>query len=138
VTCQEKKQQKSQEITFKSKEDVIVLNSKETENCQEMKNLTNMEDIKDFYEYTEECMKRIIKLQVPDMKEIEHLRFNLPKTIEEELKYKKLAIFDLDETLVHAEIKNPKAGEVQLKVKLPNGNTQKVILIVITLDWVKC
>jgi hypothetical protein len=88
-----------------------------------MKNLTNTEDIKDFYEYTEECMKRIIKLNIPSDEEIEHLCFNLPAELEEELRYKKLAIFDLDETLVHCEIKHPKKGDVQLKVNLPNGSS---------------
>jgi hypothetical protein len=91
-----------------------------------MKTLTNTEEIKDFYEYTEECMKRIIKLKIPSEEEIEHLFINLPQNIIEELEFKKLAIFDLDETLVHCEIKNPKKGEVMLKVNLPNGSSSTV------------
>jgi hypothetical protein len=89
-----------------------------------VQNLTNSEEIKDFYEYTEECLKRIATMKVPDIETIEHLRLDLPFV--EELKTKKLAIFDLDETLVHCEIKKPQKGEVQINVKLPNGELAKV------------
>lgn len=36
-------------------------------------------------------------MKMPEIKEIEHLMIDLPKS----LKAKKLAIFDLDETLIH-------------------------------------
>ena len=103
-------------------------NQVEDRNQEETKivqNLTNQEDIKDFYEYTEECLKRIIKLEIPSLEEIQELLFNLP--FEEELKTKKLAIFDLDETLIHCEIKKPQKGQVQILVNLPSGDTAKVI-----------
>jgi hypothetical protein len=89
-----------------------------------VQNLTNSEEIKDFYEYTEECLKRIALMKVPEIETIEHLRMFLP--FEEELKNKQLAIFDLDETLVHCEIKKPQKGQVQINVKLPNGELAKV------------
>jgi hypothetical protein len=63
-------------------------------------------------------------LTVPSIESIEHLRFDLP--FEEELKTKKLAIFDLDETLVRAETRKPKKGRVQIHIKLPNGELAKV------------
>jgi phosphoserine phosphatase len=48
---------------------------------------------------------------------------------EEEFKNgKKLAVFDLDETLVHCEIKNPKKGEFQVMVNVPNGTNTKVFI----------
>lgn len=93
-----------------------------------MKKLTNIEEVKDFYEYTEECMKRIVKLKIPSMEEIEHLRLNLPEHIEQQLKTKKLAIFDLDETLIHCEIKEPNLGQVRIKVNLPSGQRAKVLI----------
>ena len=98
-----------------------------------VQNLTNSEDIKDFYASTEECLKRIASLKIPDISTIEHLRFDLP--FEEELKTKKLAIFDLDETLVRCEAKKPKKGKVQINIKLPNGEYAMVINI--NSDWPK-
>jgi hypothetical protein len=98
-----------------------------------VQNLTNSEDIKDFYASTEECLKRIAALKIPDIATIEHLRFDLP--FEEELKIKKLAIFDLDETLVRCEAKKPKKGKVQINIKLPNGEYAMVINT--NVDWPK-
>jgi hypothetical protein len=85
-----------------------------------------VQEIKDFYEYTEECMKRIIRMEVPNLKEIEHLLIKLPNNLMEELKYKKLAIFDLDETLVHCEIKKPQKAQVQINVNLPSNQKAMV------------
>lgn len=107
----------------------------EDRNLEETKivqNLTNQEDIKDFYEYTEECLKRIIKLKIPTLEEIQDLLFSLP--FEEDLKTKKLAIFDLDETLIHCEIKKPQKGQVQIMVNLPSGDTAKVKLFFNYID----
>jgi len=88
----------------------------------EIKTLTNIEEIKDFYEYTENCLKLISTLKVPPMEEIEHLRIDLPdKAIK-----KKLAIFDLDETLIHCELKEPAKAEKLINIKLPNGNKARV------------
>lgn len=111
----------------------IQLNQVEDRNLEETKivqNLTNQEDIKDFYEYTEECLKRIIKLEIPNMDEIKELLFDLP--FEEDLKTKKLAIFDLDETLIHCEIKKPQKGQVQIMVNLPSGDKAKVSVKLLT------
>lgn len=101
-----------------------------------MKSLTNMEDIKDFYENTEECLKRIAKLKVIPENEIEHLKVDLPFE-KEFLNGKKLAVFDLDETLVHCEIKNPSKGQVQIQVKIPNGTITKVNSLTIFMIFKK-
>ncbi len=104
---------------------MIQVEDRNLEETKIVENLTNTEEIKDFYEYTEECLKRIIKLKTPNLEEIQDLLFNLP--FEEELKNKKLAIFDLDETLIHCEIKKPSKGQVQIIVNLPSGDKAKVI-----------
>jgi Dullard-like phosphatase family protein len=98
----------------------------EEERCVMVKSLTNTEEIKDFYENTEECLKRIAKLKIVPEKEIEHLKVRLPFDKEFNIEKKKLAVFDLDETLVHCEIKNPSKGEVQINVKIPSGAITKV------------
>ena len=89
----------------------------------DIQNLTNIEEIKDYYEYTENCLQMISKLKMPDMKEIEHLLLDLP----EKFLKKKLAIFDLDETLIHCELKQPQKAEKLITIKLPNGNKARVI-----------
>ena len=106
-------------------------NEKNIEEKNQVEKLTNTEDIKDFYEYTEECLKRIIKLKVPSMNEIKDLLFDLP--FENELKKKKLAIFDLDETLVHCEAKKPMSAQKQIMCDLPSGGQAKVLINLINL-----
>ena len=116
-------------ITSQKKKLIETETNKESEAKEKMmKTLTNTEDIKDFYEYTEECMKRIAKLRLSTNEEIEHLRIDLPKNLENEMKYgnKRLAIFDLDETLVHCEIKKPQKAQIQIQVKMPSGTTTNV------------
>jgi len=88
----------------------------------DIQNLTNIEEIKDYYEYTENCLQLCAKLKMPDIKEIEHLIFDLP----DKFLKKKLAIFDLDETLIHCELKNPQKAEKLITIKLPNGNKARV------------
>lgn len=88
----------------------------------DIQNLTNIEEIKDFYDYTENCLLLISKLSIPDSKEIEPLKVDLP----EPLTKKRLAIFDLDETLIHCELKNISKAEKIITIKLPNGNKVRV------------
>jgi predicted HAD superfamily phosphohydrolase YqeG len=68
-------------------------------------------------------MRKIIEMTIVDETAIEHLKLDLPL----ELKGKKLAVFDLDETLVHCEIRQPKKGDVLIEVTLPTGEKAKVI-----------
>lgn len=78
-------------------------------------------------------MKRIIKLKIPSNEEIKDLVLSLP--FEEELKNKRLAIFDLDETLIHCEAKKPMKAQKQIMCNLPNGGQAKVfnVLSLLTL-----
>lgn len=99
----------------------------------DIQKLTNIEEIKDYYEYTENCLQLISKLTMPSMEEIEDLRLDLPDKFL--TNKKKLAIFDLDETLIHCELKNPSKAEKLITIKLPNGNKARVsILFIIDFD----
>lgn len=50
---------------------------------EDLKSFTNTEDIKDFYEYTGECLKRISSLKQPSLDEINALALELPISEEE-------------------------------------------------------
>jgi hypothetical protein len=91
----------------------------------DIQNLTNIEEIKDYYEYTENCLQLIAKLKMPSINELEPLMLDLP----EKLLKKKLAIFDLDETLIHCELKNPQKAEKLITIKLPNGTKARVRML---------
>ena len=97
----------------------------------DIQNLTNIEEIKDYYEYTENCLQVISSLLKPSDEKIEELKLDLP----EKFLKKKLAIFDLDETLIHCELKNPLKAEKIITIKLPNGNKTRVIIF--NLGWYK-
>ena len=75
--------------------------------------LTNMEMISDFYEYTENCMRLITDLEPKDKQSIKipPRDFNF----EDNLQRNKIAIFDLDETLIHCvgDIRSKKKDEYQ-------------------------
>ena len=93
---------------------------------EKLKNFTNTETISDFYEYTEKCMSMILDLDISKQKKIEEkVNFNFP--LEE--KKKKIALFDLDETLVHCigEItKAKKKYQNIVEVTLPSKKTVKI------------
>ena len=48
-----------------------------------VKSFTNSEEIKDFYEYTSECLKRVSILNKPTKQELQDLYLNLPISDEE-------------------------------------------------------
>lgn len=93
---------------------------------EEIKGLTNTEEISNFYEYTEDCMKRILKLKVPPFEEMKHLIISLPFEKDIIKKKKRLAIFDLDETLVHCKVNKPKKCHHSIEIKLPSKGTARV------------
>jgi hypothetical protein len=95
----------------------------------DIKQWTSIEEIKDYYEYTENCLKVIAKLEVPEEKDIEHLKLELP----EKLTKKKLAIFDLDETLIHCELKEPQKADKLITITLPNMKKARVSEVFIIL-----
>lgn len=97
------------------------------EEKDDIKNLTSIEEIKDYYEYTENCLKMVSTMEIPDEKEIEHLKIDLPP----KLTKKKLAVFDLDETLIHCELKQPKNSEMIINISLPSKKIARVSRIIL-------
>lgn len=77
---------------------------------------TNVQVISDFHDYTEECIKKILELkQDKIVKSSVGYNFNLPA----EDKNKKIAIFDLDETLIHCTGKDISNPQYIIDVTLP-------------------
>lgn len=103
----------------------MIITERNQEDERLIKSLTNINEINDFYEYTEECMKKLVRFKIPSISDISYLFIDLP--FEEELQTKKLAIFDLDETLIHCELKNPQKAQSQIKVNLPSGGQAEVL-----------
>ena len=90
--------------------------------------LTNMEMISDFYEYTENCMRLITELESKEKQ-----KNKIPPRdfiFEDNLERKKIAIFDLDETLIHCvgDIRTKKNEEYQQKitVTMPTKNQVQI------------
>ncbi len=109
-------------ITAQAQSNKITQND-ENKDMSSLKTLTNIEEIRDFMDYTENCLKMILSLKKPKEAEIEKMKLDLPDYMTVK---KKLAIFDLDETLVHCELKNPKVADKIISIKLPNGSKAKV------------
>ena len=90
---------------------------------------TNTENITDFYEYTEICFEHISKLgNKPKIKEFQYVNLNFS----DEEKNKKIALLDLDETLIHCigEIKNDNIKKMKcdkiIEVILPTKKKVKI------------
>ena len=108
----------------------------EEENNQkeQVKNMTNMQEITDFYEYTENCIKLLFEMEASgaldlDKSPIPKERFvNLPfaDKIGKGKGKKRLAIFDLDETLIYCELNQENEAQTNLEVVLPNKKTKTI------------
>jgi len=93
-----------------------------------IQSLSNIEDIKDYYEYADMCLSMIPKLTAPNESQLEEIKKQL--NFPEEFKYQKVAIFDLDETLIHVDyiniyscdkivtIMHPKEGPTKIGVNI--------------------
>lgn len=101
----------------------LTTNTKDEKEVSNLKVLTNIEEIRDFMDYTENCLNMIKTLKMPPEEEIEDMKINLPEYM---TKKKKLAIFDLDETLIHCELKDMNKADNIIAIKLPNGKKAKV------------
>lgn len=88
--------------------------------------MTNQEDINDFNNYTRRCLEIIDELNKPSDEEIKPYYFKLSDgdTKAITLGNKKLAVFDLDETLSHCEMTNYNESDAVLKLSIM-GNEKK-------------
>ena len=116
LTTKSDKQIKSQQSKF--------VNNKETCNDnnenEDETNFTSVDEISDFNEYNKECLELIKKISPVsnDAMNKYQISYKLDKT-----KYKKLVIFDLDETLIHCESTNVFVAEHIIDVNLPFGKS---------------
>lgn len=84
---------------------------------------SNFQELNDFCDYTEECLHLISQMVIPDLEQIKDLQIELPELLLD----KKLAIFDLDETIIHCEISNPQNAENMITIELDDGQSVKVL-----------
>ena len=86
-------------------------------------NYTNQEMVDDENEYMVECLKILLKLNMEEQPRCKQkVNFNFP--VEE--KKKKIALFDLDETLVHCTKEKQSFNGDTVNIKLPTNKTVPV------------
>ena len=94
-------------------------------NQDEVNSLSNIEEITNFYSYTEKCFEMMFYLEKEKIiNKCTPLNFPFDKIINE--KKKKLVIFDLDETLVHCQVKNIEECQYQIDINLPSKKKAKI------------
>ena len=99
-----------------------------------IKNYTNTQMIKEENDYMIDCLKILAKIKIEEMPRCKQkVNFNFPP----EEKQKKIALFDLDETLVHCTNNNEPGidGDI-VSIKLPTNKIVKVGLN-IRKNWQK-
>ena len=104
-------------------------------NEDEVRQLSNMEDITNFYTYTERCFEMMIEIE--KIKNINKCKpCDFPFDNEINIGNKKLAIFDSDETLVHCQSSKINKCQYQIEVNLPSRK-KGLIGINIRPNWEK-
>ena len=94
-----------------------------SELAKEAKSLTNTVDLNNFYTYTKNCFE-LIPLLCCQSKPL-HKKVSIPKEYIDN-KLKKLAVFDLDETLFHCDISDPDSCSTTITIKMPSGKSTKI------------
>lgn len=105
------------------KETLMKMSSKKISNLG-----TNLEELKNFHEFTKQCMNYIDKIEFDNNQELEGLKFDLDEKYLNQIKSREkgLAIFDLDETLIHRELENYEDCDKIIEVNLPDLETNKI------------
>ncbi len=116
------KKLKSQKIPSPSNSPIFLKDINSIED--EAKGLTNTIEIANFYEYTKNCMRIIVELKENKSKASKP---NKVKILNPD-NHKKLAVFDLDETLIHGvvNISNFKKLENIISITLPSKKIAKI------------
>lgn len=91
---------------------------------RELESLSSTEDISNFYEYTKICFKTMVKLEnITKITKCTPLSFPFDNDIGPS---RKLAVFDLDETLIHCMVKNMDESQHIIEVTLPSRKKGKI------------
>lgn len=98
-----------------------------TSGTAEMKQMTNIQEITDFYEYTKECLILINEMSTQNILTFDNIHVSKKQFIElpfisnigTQQGQKRLAIFDLDETLIHCELDANKESQCKIEILLP-------------------
>ena len=94
-------------------------------NSDELKSLSNMEEITNFYSYTEDCFRLMFEIEkIEKINKCKPVEFDFIEIIKKG--EKKLAIFDLDETLVHCQAKNIEECQHIIEVKISEYKKAKI------------
>ena len=92
---------------------------------KEIISLSNMEEISNFYEYTSQCFQLMRKLtKIQNVNKCTPLHFPFDQIVSS--KKRRLAIFDLDETLVHCQAKSIEKMQNIIEVTLPSRKKGKI------------
>ena len=104
-----------------------ILINKDNDNSN-VKEMTNIQEINNFHDYTRLCMEIIAKMEIPDESASTKQFVTLP--FENLIGFgngkKRLAIFDLDETLIHCELKDIDSAQKKIKIKM-SASLEKTI-----------
>lgn len=94
-------------------------------NEKEIISLSNMEEISNFYDYTSQCFQLMRKLKkIQNVNKCTPLNFPFDQIVSS--KKRRLAIFDLDETLVHCQAKSIDKMQNIIEVTLPSRKKGKI------------
>ena len=124
ILVQEKEKQKieNEEKPNKEKKKSIIRTFLQ-ENEEDIKSLSNTEEINDFYEFNENCYQVIDDIIPINNIPLPKISFPFFKDVPSK---KKIAIFDLDETLAHSEFKNIDKAQNIITVKPPSKKEVKI------------
>jgi len=94
-------------------------------NSDELKSLSNMEEITNFCSYTEDCFRLMFEIEkIEKINKCKPVEFDFIEKIKKG--EKKLAIFDLDETLVHCQAKDIEKCQHIIEVKISEYKKAKI------------
>ena len=103
----------------------------EQETHEEIESISSSKNIEDFYEYTENCLALLDEFKKSpqyeaNSQEIESMKVDIPFIEEMKENHKRIAIFDLDETLMHRNLQNIEKSEKIVTIHLPSHKIVKV------------
>ena len=93
---------------------------------EETKSYTNSIEISNFYDYTKTCMSIIIELLDSKDTAIKPKKVKIKNEYNDKGTRKKLAVFDIDETLIHCVIKDYENCKHIINIKMPTGKETKI------------